>query len=159
MIDGCMKRRVISVAPTTTAQEAARVIVENHIGTLPVVDDMGALIGVVRLDDLLAVFMPDFVGLMDNIDFVHDFGALESLEPQDMAGAAQLTMRELMQPPIAVEQTCGLLRAYSVMVKHDVRDLPVINKAGALVGIASRVDIGVAFLEPWTHDAEGDASR
>jgi CBS domain-containing protein len=88
---------------------------------------------------------------MDNIDFVHDFGALESREPQDIAGAAQLTMRELMQPPIFVQEDCGLLRAYAIMVKHDVRDLPVINDAGALVGIASRVDIGVAFLAQWAQ--------
>ena len=79
MIDACMKPNVIAVSPTTTAQEAARIVVSNHIGTLPVVDDLGLLVGVVRLEDLLEVFMPDFVALMDNIDFVHDFGALETL--------------------------------------------------------------------------------
>lgn len=151
MINTCMKRHVISVTPATTVHEAADVIVAHHIGTLPIVSSQGALVGVVRLDDLLQVFMPDFVRLMDNIDFVHDFGALESREPQDIAGAAQLTMRELMQPPISVQEDCGLLRAYAIMVKHDIRDLPVINDSGALVGIASRVDIGVAFLAQWAQ--------
>ncbi len=151
MINTCMKRHVISVTPNTTVQEAANVIVAHHIGTLPIVSNQGALVGVVRLDDLLQVFMPGFVQLMDNIDFVRDFGALESREPQDIAGADQLTMRELMQPPISVQEDCGLLRAYAIMVKHDVRDLPVINEVGALVGIASRVDIGVAFLARWSH--------
>ena len=80
----------------------------NHVGTLPVVDEQGVLVGVVRLEDLLQVFMPDFVALLDNIDFVHDFGALETLRPQDVPEAAELTMRDLMQPPVAVEQTCGL---------------------------------------------------
>lgn len=151
MIGGCMKRQVISVAPTTTAQEAARIVVSNHIGTLPVVDRSGLLVGVVRLEDLLRVFMPDFVALMDNIDFVHDFGALETLRPQDLLEAAQLTMRDLMQPPVAVERTCGLLRAFATMTKHEIRDLPVVDAAGALVGIASRVDIAAAFLAAWTQ--------
>jgi CBS domain-containing protein len=151
MIGSCMKRQVIAVSPTTTAQEAARLVVSNHVGTLPVVDDLGALVGVVRLEDLLRVFMPDFVALMDNIDFVHDFGALESLQPEDVAEAARLTMRDLMQPPVAVEQTCGLLRAFATMTKHEIRDLPIVNGAGALVGIASRVDIAAAFLAPWTQ--------
>jgi CBS domain-containing protein len=151
MIGSCMKRQVIAVSPTTTAQEAARIVVSNHVGTLPVVDDPGALVGVVRLEDLLRVFMPDFVALMDNIDFVHDFGALETLQPQDVPEAAQLTMRDLMQPPVAVEQTCGLLRALATMTKHGIRDLPVVNHVGALVGIASRVDIAAAFLAPWTQ--------
>jgi CBS domain-containing protein len=151
MIGRCMKRDVVAVSPTTTAQEAARIVVTNHVGTLPVVDDFGALVGVVRLEDLLRVFMPDFVELMDNIDFVHDFGALESLRPQDVAEAGRLTMRDLMQLPVAVEQTCGLLRALATMTKHEIRDLPVVNQAGALVGIASRVDIAAAFLAQWTQ--------
>ena len=151
MIGACMKRQVVAVSPETTAQEAARIVVSNHVGTLPVVDELGVLVGVVRLEDLLQVFMPDFVALMDNIDFVHDFGALEALRPQDVPEAAQLTMRDLMQPPVAVERTCGLLRAFATMTKHEIRDLPVVNAAGALVGIASRVDIAAAFLAPWTQ--------
>jgi CBS domain-containing protein len=151
MIGSCMKRQVIAVSPSTTAQEAARVVVTNHVGTLPVVDDSGTLVGVVRLEDLFRVFMPDFVALMDNIDFVHDFGAMETLQPQDVPEAAQLTMRDLMQPLVAVDQTCGLLRAFATMTKHGIRDLPVVNHAGALVGIASRVDIAAAFLAPWTQ--------
>jgi len=151
MIGACMKRQVVAVSPTTTAQEAACIVVSNRVGTLPVVDELGVLVGVVRLEDLLQVFMPDFVALMDNIDFVHDFGALETLRPQDLLEAAQLTMRDLMQPPVAVERTCGLLRAFATMAKHEIRDLPVVNAAGALVGIASRVDIAAAFLAAWTQ--------
>lgn len=151
MIGSCMKRHVVAVSPTTTVQEAARIVVSHRVGTLPVVDDLGVLVGVVRLEDLLRVFMPDFVALMGNIDFVHDFGALESLQPQDVPAAAQLMMRDLMQPAFAVEQTCGLLRAFAAMIKHEIRDLPVVNRAGALVGIASRVDIAAAFLASWTQ--------
>jgi CBS domain-containing protein len=151
MIGSCMKRDVIAVLPTTTAQEAAHIVVAKHVGTLPVVDDSGSLVGVVRLEDLLRVFMPDFVALVDNIDFVHDFGAMETLQPQDVPQAAQLTMHNLMQPPVAVEQTCGLVRALATMTKHGIRDLPVVNAAGGLVGIASRVDIAAAFLAPWTQ--------
>ncbi len=151
MISEYMKRQVVAVAPSTTVHDAARLIVDKRVGTLPVVDEQGVLIGVVRLDDLLRVFMPDFVALLEDIDFVHDFGVLEALQPADVPAAVRLTMRDLMQPPCAVEQTCGLLRAYATMLKHDIRDLPVLNKAGSLVGIASRVDIAAAFLAPWAQ--------
>ena len=114
MIGSCMKRRVITVSPVTTAQEAARIVVSHHVGTLPVVDARGVLVGVVRLDDLLQVFMPDFVALMDNIDFVHDFGALEILQPQDMPEAARLTMRLASftpSPPRPWKRTCRIITA------------------------------------------------
>lgn len=154
MIGQWMKRQVVAVTPETTALEAARLVVDKHIGTLPVVDTRGILLGVVRVQDLLDVFMPDFVNLLDNIDFVHDFGAMESLEPRDVAAAAGLTMSGLMQPPVAVEETCGLLRALATMHKHDVRDLPVVNAAGGLAGIASLVDIAAAFLATWVGEEQ-----
>ena len=110
------------------------------------------LIGVVRVQDILDIFMPDFVRLLEDIDFIHDFGVLETLLPKDLPDAARLTMRDLMQDPVSVEQTCGLLRAFAIMLKHDVRDLPVVNQAGALVGIASLVDIAAKFLATWARE-------
>jgi CBS domain-containing protein len=152
MISNCMKRQVVTVSAATTVREAAALVVRRRVGTLPVVDGQGALLGVVSVRDLLKVFMPDFVALLDNIDFVHDFGALEALQPRDVPEAASLTMRHLMRPPMSVEQTCGLLRAFATLVKHDIQDLPVVDGAGRLVGIASRVDIAVAFLRTWAGE-------
>ena len=91
MIDACMKQQVVSVSPSTTVREAAHIVVERHVGTLPVVDQNGILVGVVGIEDLLKVFMPDFVALLDNIDFVHDFGAMETPGQQDLLKAARLT--------------------------------------------------------------------
>jgi CBS domain-containing protein len=152
MIGDCMKRQVASVSPATTVLGAARLVVDRHIGTLPVINEQGTLIGVVRVQDILDIFMPDFVRLLEDIDFVHDFGVLEALLPKDLPDAARLSMRDLMQEPVAVEQTCGLLRAFAIMLKHDIRDLPVVNQAGALVGIASLVDIASKFLATWAHE-------
>lgn len=152
MIGDCMKRQVVSVSPGTTVLQAARTVVDRHVGTLPVVDEQGALIGVVRVQDILDIFMPDFVHLLEDIGFIHDFGVLETLLPKDIPAATRLTMRDLMQEPVSVEQTCGLLRAFAIMLKHDIRDLPVVNRAGALVGVASLVDIAVKFLSTWARE-------
>lgn len=146
MVKNCMKRHVYWVSPEHTVLEAARLVVEQRIGTLPVLDERNVVIGVVRLQDLFKVFLPDFVALLDNIDFVHDFGVLESFRPRDLPAAGYLTMRDLMQPAISVHSDAGLLRAFAIMVKHQLQDLPVVDAAGQLVGIASRVDIAAAFL-------------
>lgn len=150
MIGRCMKRSVVVVPASATVRDAARIVVEKRVGTLPVVDSEGVLVGIVRLEDLLGVFMPDFVDLMEDIDFVHDFGILETLQPAEIAEADRLTMRDLMGLPVAVEPDCGLLRALAVLVKHGMRDLVVVDGAGHPVGIASRVDIGTAFFATWT---------
>lgn len=147
MIQDCMKRNVISISSTATIREAAALVVARHIGLLPVVDAKGKPIGVVRMRDLLSLELPDFFNLLPDLDFVHDFGAVETRRPAPEELDQPIT--KLLQPGFFVEETSGLLRAYALMMKHNLHDLPVVSKDGLLVGIASRVDIGVAILATW----------
>ncbi len=151
MIGDFMIRKVYSLPPTATVHEAIRLVADRHIGTLPVVDRGGHLLGVVLLRDLLGVFLPEFLTLLEDVDFVHDFGALEAIRPEDVPEADQLTMADLMRPATTVEPECGLLHAFATLVKHDLTDLLVADEAGKLVGVASRVDIAIAFLGSWAH--------
>lgn len=146
----CMKRRVVTVTGSTTVQEAARLVVDEHVGTLPVIDEEGMLTGIVRLQDLLGVFMPDFVALLSNIEFVRDFGALEQAEAA--LQAAGLTMSDLAVPPVSREEHSGLMHSLATIVKHQLQDLPIVDKQGRLVGIASRVDIASAFFAALTRE-------
>lgn len=154
-VGDCMKRDVISITATATIGHAAEVFVANRIGTLPVVDDFGRLVGLVLLRDLLALVMPDFVRLLEDFDFVRDFGAVEARLPSPEILARPV--RQIMQPPIAAQETSGLLRAAAKLRQHDLLDLPVVAADGRLVGIASRVDIGTALLESWGTPSGGQA--
>jgi CBS-domain-containing membrane protein len=147
MVKNCMKRNVISIPTTATIRQAAALIVEHHIGLLPVVDQQGKPVGAIRLSDLLTLELPDFFNLLPDLDFVHDFGAVETNRPS--RGELDRPVTVLMQSRITVEETCGLLRAYALMVKHNLHDLPVVSVDGILVGIASRVDIGASILSTW----------
>ena len=142
-----MKRNVISIHASATVREAAAVFVEKHIGLLPVLDDENRPIGVVGLKDMLALELPDFVNFIADLDFVHDFGAVETTRPS--AEVLDRPVATLIKPVIPVEETAGLLRAYALMLQHDLHDIPVVSREGKLVGIASRVDIGTAILSSW----------
>lgn len=146
-IRDCMKHNVVSVSETTTLGEAARLLVHKHIGMLPVIDENSRLVGILSLADVLTLFLPDFVHLLDNIDFVRDFGALETIDIDP--AMRQRPVSEVMREPVSIEDTAGLLRAYATLLKHELHDLPVVGADGGLVGIASRVDVGTAFLASW----------
>lgn len=146
-IRDCMKRKVYSSPATATIRQAAAIFVEKHVGMLPVVDAQDQPIGVIRLADLLALELPDSFNLLPDLDFVHDFGAVETTRPAPVELDKPVTM--IMQPITFVEESCGLLRAYALMLKHDLHDLPVVSAGKVLVGIASRVDIGTAILSNW----------
>lgn len=54
-----------------------------------------------------------------------------------------------MRPVITVDEDSGLLRAYASMLQQNLQDIPVVSMDGKLIGIASRVDIGVTTLKTW----------
>lgn len=146
-ISACMKRHVVSIPVTATVLEAAKIIVKKHIGLLPVVDESERPVGVIGLGDLLRLELPDFVNMLPDVDFVHNFGAVEDTRP--LAKELNQTVDTLMLPPITVDEDSGLLRTYALMLQHHLHDIPVVSKEGKLIGISSRVDIGVAILSTW----------
>jgi CBS domain-containing protein len=150
-----MKRNVFYIHIDTTIGEAARVFTEKHIGMLPVVDADGQLKGLLPLRSLLMLVMPDFVSLIEDFDFVYDFGAAEMRVPD--AATLQRPVREIMLPPQSVEDSCGLLRATALLNQYQLHDLPVVDGDGKLVGIVSRVDVGTAFLSNWNITQAGTA--
>jgi CBS domain-containing protein len=151
-VSSCMKRNVVSISITATILEAAKIIAEKHIGLLPIVDENEKAVGVLGLGDLLNLELPDFVRFLSDVDFVHDFGAVEDTRPS--AATLNQTVERLMRPPVTVDQDSGLLRTYALMLQHDLHDIPVVSKNGKLIGIASRVDIGVAILSTWQTVAQ-----
>lgn len=146
-VSSCMKKHVVSVPVTATIREAAAVIVSRHIGLLPVVDKNNKPVGVISMRDLLTLELPDFVSFVADVDFVHDFGAVETSHPS--ARTLDKSVKSLMKPPVSVDEDCGLLRAYALMLQHNLHDMLVVSKDGKLIGITSRVDIGVTVLSSW----------
>lgn len=146
-IKDCMKRAVFSIHEDASIWQAAQILIERHVGLLPVVDDENRPVGVIGLRDLVELVLPSFVHLIQDVDFVHDFGAIESRQPP----------AELLNDPVSkhmrritvVKEHCGLVRAYSLMLQNKLHDLPVVSVEGKLTGIASRVDLGVAILKTW----------
>ena len=146
-IRDCMKRQVYTLPDTACVRDAVNLVLRYHIGMLPVVDVEGKLVGVVKLRDLLELGMPDFVDLVHDFAFVSHFGAgeLQQPDPADLARP----VREVMREPIFVEENSSPMYAAALLHHHAMRDLPVVDERGILIGLASHVDIGCAVMRAW----------
>jgi CBS-domain-containing membrane protein len=143
-----MKQNVVSLHLSATIGEAARLFVQHHVGTLPVVDDDARLIGILHLRDLIQLVMPAFTKLLEDFDFVlKDFGEYEASRPSPEI-VTRLVV-EVMEEAVRVQSHSGLLRAFALLDEHDLYDLPVVDDDERLVGLASRVDIGTALMAQW----------
>lgn len=152
----CMKKEIVTVPVTATVADAASKFCAHHIGVLPVVDESGNLVGILQLRDLLHLIMPAFVDLIEDFDYVGDFGAMEDRKPAQEE--LNRSISEVMEKPIWVRDDSGLIRAFAFIHKYELLDLPVVNRDGQLVGLASRVDIGRALLPSWSQDAPNNQS-
>lgn len=150
----CMKTGVIYCSGDTTIEQAVRLMIKHHIGTLPITDAEKRLVGLCKLRDLVLKVMPDFIHMVESVDFIGDFGAIESkhIDPDILT----LTVDQVMGEPIAVESEAGLVRAIALLKEHDLTDLPVVDEEMRLVGIASYVDIGVLLLSSWINESVRD---
>ncbi len=142
-----MKHNVVYINATGSVRDAVELVVDQHIGTLPVVDDVRKLIGVVKLRSLLALVMPDFVRLMENFEFVRDFGAVETRTPSQEELNRPIT--DIMESPVYAYENASLLHAAAILHQQGLKDLPVVSRDGILVGIASHVDLGIALMRSW----------
>lgn len=148
-ISQCMKRNVISIRETASVREAAAVFAKEHVGLLPIVDEQNKPVGVIGLQDLISLELPDFIRFVADVDFVHDFGAVENTRPD--AEVLDQSITFLMKAAITVHEDSGLLRTYALMLQHQLHDIPVVSSDAQLVGMASRVDIGTAIVSAWSE--------
>jgi CBS domain-containing protein len=146
-ISECMKRNIVSIPETSTVREVAATFVKEKVSLLAIVDANNKLVGVAGLRDLLSLVLPDFVNFVADLDFVHDFGAVETIRPS--AQVLDASIKTLMKLPISVDEDSGLLRAYALMLQHNLHDVPVVAKERQLIGMVSRVDIGTMILSAW----------
>lgn len=87
-----MKKKVITIPPDYTVEEAASILLENRISGLPVVDNQDKLVGIITRSDLFrvlialtgmgkkgiqfAICLPDKPGPIKEVrELVHEFGA------------------------------------------------------------------------------------
>src|SRR3989337_2033611 len=142
-IGSWMKHRVVSIGPKASLLDAAKLLAKEKVGTLPVVNDKGELVGITSMRKVVRFFLPDFINVVEDVDFVRDFGAIDIPSPIDIKKASKISIKDMMDEPVSVEKDSSLMRALAIMITHDLLDLPIVHK-GKLVGIASRVDIGRA---------------
>jgi CBS domain-containing protein len=146
-----MTRTVVAVPPSLPLKEVARLLVEHRISGVPVIDDHGAVLGVVSEADLLLKEQgPDAVR---HRRFAWLLG--ESSEMRTLAKKlAAATAEEAMTTPAAtIEAGRSTTAAAELMVERGVNRLPVVED-GRLVGLVSRADLVRAFVRSDTQLAD-----
>ena len=138
-----MSRSVVSVAPAATISEAARLMLDNHISGLPVVDAVGKLVGMIAEGDFLRRAETTNVRRRPRwLEFCLGPGRLADEYVHTHGRRVEEVMtREV----VTIGEDAPLDDVASLMEKHGIKRLPVL-RGDRLVGIVSRADLVRALL-------------
>ena len=120
-----MTRSPVTITEDTSLTEASRLMKDNHIRRLPVVEH-GKLVGIVTWGDIREASASDATSLT-----VFELGYLLKKLQVD---------RFMTRHPITVTPTTTIGRAAQLMLEHKIGGLPVVEN-GRLVGILTESDI------------------
>lgn len=131
----------ITVAGSLSVTDAARLMVENRVGALPVLEG-DVMIGLVTEDDLIMqdvkVEFPTYLHLLDG--FIMYPPATVRFE-SELKKAVGATVADVMTVnPVTVDPSTSVSDVATLMVDREVDRVPVMQD-GRLVGIVSKSDI------------------
>ena len=157
-VSDVMTRNVISIRPDDTILKAARIMLQNRISGLPVVDAEDNLIGMVTEGD----FLPRTEISTQRrrrkwIEFVLGPGRLAD----EFTHASGRKVEEIMTPePVTVGENVDLATVVDLMEQNHIKRLPVLRD-GKIVGIVSRANLVravVSLAQDNKPPAGGDAA-
>jgi CBS domain-containing protein len=136
-----MSKPVVSVHPDTPLREVARLMLDKGITAVPVVDDNGALIGIVSEGDLIR---PERAAReARRQSWLEVFAEGEALAPEflDWLHSQSDSARAVMSAPvITVSEDAELGEIARVFVTHRIKRVPVVRD-GRVTGIIARGDL------------------
>jgi CBS domain-containing protein len=131
-----MTQRPRAVTAQTTVREAARLMEEEDVGSLPVVEEGGRLVGIVTDRDVAVRVVGR--GLDANTTVVGDVASTDV---------------------VALSPDHDLDEALSVMAREQVRRVPIVVRENELVGMVAQADIAQFGKEKTTGEVVEAISR
>ncbi|MBX5165482.1 MULTISPECIES: CBS domain-containing protein [unclassified Rhizobium] len=142
LVKDVMTVKIIKVSPDNNVRQAAKIMLDNHVSGVPVVDDEGHLLGVLSEGDLIR-----------RTELVS--GAIASLEEMALPSEARANayvrrtswrVGDAMTPdPLTIDEEASLARVAKLMHEWSIKRIPVV-RGRELVGIVSRADLLQAIL-------------
>lgn len=137
-----MTANPVSVKPEASLEDAIQLLAEHHIGGLPVIDDGGALVGILSESDLMwqatGMEVPAYVVLLDSVIYLKS----PKKYSEELHKVLGQSVQEVMTAKvITISPDQSMREAAHLMHDKRIRRLPVVNDQGQVVGILTRGDI------------------
>ena len=139
----------VTVQVSDSIETVVRLLHDHKLPGLPVIDDARRVVGIVTENDLLLydeqedVEPPPHIQIMGGVIFL---GSVKHWEERVRKSLGS-TVRHLMTAdPLTISPGASPKQAGRLIAEHHHNRLPVVDDAGILVGVVTRVDVLEALL-------------
>jgi len=136
-----MKTDIISVSPETEITHATKLLLENHINGVPVIDKNEKIVGIICQSDVIAqqkkLPIPSFFSFLDG--FI-SLSSMKNLEKEVKKISAVTVSQAMTSNPVTVGPDTSIEVVAALMVDSNYHTIPVVE-GGKLVGIVGKEDI------------------
>jgi CBS domain-containing protein len=136
-----MTKDVLVVKPDTSIEELSSILVKNEISGVPVVDDSGALYGIVTENDLISrnkrLHIPTVVSFLDAAIYLESSKKFEQeVKRLTATRVGDICARKV----VTIAEDTTVMDIATIMSEKKVYLLPVL-RAGKVVGIVGKRDM------------------
>jgi CBS domain-containing protein len=139
-VSDVMTSRVHVAGPLAPFKLLVRLIDENRVSAIPIVDQQGIPVGIVSVSDLL------LKERRAELDSSRDLLHVHKRRLQRAKAAGTVASELMTSPAITIPSDTGLGEAARLMHEKNVRRLVVVDQRGRIAGIVSRSDLLQVFL-------------
>ena len=133
----------VTVTPEDTVEAVLRVLRENELPGVPVINSGGRCVGIITEADLVMagedadLHLPHYFELFGGFVFLESLGHFE----ERLRKATAALARDLMtEDPVTIEPSASVNDAARLISRSKHNRLPVVEH-GRLVGVVTRVDV------------------
>lgn len=138
-----MTKDLTAVESDTPVRELIFILENAEMPNMPVVDDDGRLIGFISEKDLIRAALPGYFEMLHSASFIPDMNQLS----RKLTKIADDPISKYMRKEVHfVSEDDDDLRAADLVIRKGVKNLPVVDKEGRLVGRVRRIDLLRHFL-------------
>jgi len=136
-----MTKNVITVKPDSSIEDLSSLLVKNEISGVPVVDDSGALYGIVTENDLISrnkrLHIPTVVSFLDAAIYLESSKKFEQeVKRLTATKVSDICARKV----VTIAEEATVMDIATIMAEKKVYLIPVV-KSGKLVGIVGKRDV------------------
>ena len=139
-VSDVMTTQVHVASPLAPFKLVVRLIEENRVSAIPIVDQQGIPVGIVSESDLL--LKERRLELESSRDLLH----VQKRRQERAKAAGSFASDVMTSPPITIPSNTSLSSAARLMQERNVRRLIVVDQRGRIAGIVSRSDLLRVFL-------------